>query len=361
VANGGHLPRRTLKLAQIAALLALISAVTTAWAQPSPQPALPSPQPALPPPAVQAAPGAGQTKPAARTAPALEPAAGEASEPSVAALIFDLERIVASEESGGGWLLEGQAQDAIHHDVMESVCRATPAVRARALQQLAQRAASLGEPSALFEREGGRLTSAVESALSAQRELAALQRAVSAAPRECPFWVRPDPQFRGLQSMRDRWLVNFDTGGTAQLRRTQGAWSVGAGGFGRALGGYGFTHVSLLAGLEFGGGALVVPDSHPTAFLVNYIPALPVIVRLHHDAWNVDLEGAGVGLFQAGNNRLSYGVRGGVTIGVSALRVRGILPWVGLGIATEYHFENSARPEAWYLRGGLRVGGVWDP
>src|SRR4029077_1616981 len=132
-----------------------------------------------------------------------------------------------------------------------------------------------------------------------------------------------------------------------------------AGGFGRALGGYSFTHLSLLTGVEFGGGALVVPNSPPTAFVVNNTPAVPVLVRLHRDAWNVDLEAASVGLFQAGNLRLSYGVRGGVTVGVSALRVRGILPWVGIGVASEYHFENSARPAAWYLRGGLRVGGVW--
>jgi hypothetical protein len=318
MANGGTLPRRTLKLA--AALSALWSVVGVARAQ----------------------------------------APGEPSAASVAALIFDLERIVASEESGG-WLLEQQAQDAIHQDVMESVCRATPPVRARALEQLSERALALGDPRTLYERAGKQLTSQVESALSAQRARSALERGTEAAPGQCPFWVRPDPEFRGLQSTRDRWIVNFDTGGTVQLRSTQGDWSIGAGGFGRVLGGYSFTYASLLAGLELGGGALVEPHTNPTAFAVNYIPALPVILRLHRDAWNVDLEGASVALFQASNHRLSYGVRGGVTIGVSALRLRGILPWFGLGLATEYHFENSARPGAWYLRGGLRVGGVWDP
>jgi hypothetical protein len=317
MANGGDLPRRALKLA---ALFALWSVVGAAWAQ----------------------------------------APGEPSAASVAALVFDLERIVASEESGG-WLLEQQAQDAIHHEVMESVCRATPPVRARALEQLTQRAAALGDPRALYERAGRQLTPQVQSALSAQRVLSALRRATQAAPAECPFWVQSDPEFRGLQSTRDRWIVNFDTGGTVQLRSTQGDWSIGAGGFGRMLGGYSFTHASLLAGLELGGGALVEPHTNPTAFAVNYIPALPVILRLQRDAWNLDLEAASVALFQASNHRLSYGVRGGVTVGVSALRVRGILPWFGIGLASEYHFENSARPAALYLRGGLRVGGVWDP
>jgi hypothetical protein len=201
----------------------------------------------------------------------------------------------------------------------------------------------------------------VEAALETQRTLTALQRGIAVADRDCPFWLQPDPKFRGLQSMRDRWIVNFDTGGTLQLRYTQHDWTIGAGGFGRMLGGYSFTRVSLLAGLELGGGALVAPNTHPTAFLVNYIPAIPVLLRLHRNSWHVDLEAAAVSLFQAGNTQFSYGVRSGITIGVSGLRVRGILPWIGIGVATEYHFANSARPEAWYLRSGLRVGGVWDP
>ncbi|MEO8182577.1 MAG: hypothetical protein ABI895_27410 [Deltaproteobacteria bacterium] len=282
------------------------------------------------------------------------------SEPSVQALLFDLERIIAAQESSG-WLLDDVAQNEIYPDVMESLCRATPDVRRAAEQRLGQRSAAAGDPRALYERAGAQLGADVTLALTTQRTLAALTHGLAVADQQCPFWVRPEPEFRGLQSTRDRWIVNFDTGGTAQLRRTQREWSVGAGGFGRVLAGYSFTRVSLLAGIEMGGGALVVPNTQPTAFVVNYIPAVPVLLRWHLDAWNLDLEAASVGLFQAGNTRLSYGLRGGITIGVSGLRMRGILPWVGIGVASEYHFETSARPEAWYLRSGLRVGGVWDP
>ncbi len=288
-----------------------------------------------------------------------EPATSAASAAAVEALLFDLQRIVEA-ESDGSWLIDELEQTAIQPDVMESVCRATPEVRAQALAQLEQKQARAGDPRQLFERAGGELTSEVKAALALGRELEALRRGLARAGA-CPFWVRPAAGFRGLQSTRERWIINFDTGGTAQLRRTRGDWAVGAGGFGRVLGGYSFTHVSLLAGLEFGGGALVEPNQQPTSLVVNYIPALPLLVRLHLDRWNVDLEAASVGLFQASNTSLSYGVRGGATIGVSALRLRGVLPWVGLAVATEYHFANSARPEAWYLRGGLRVGGVWDP
>ena len=286
-------------------------------------------------------------------------AAGEApSADSVDALWFDVMRIVEAEE-GSGWLLDEMALDALLPALMQSVCRATPAVRARTFERMLSEAAALGDPRVLFEQDG-ELSGRTKAALAAQRRVAALGRG-NAAARACPFWLQADPEFRGLQSTRDRFVVNFDTGGTVQLRRSEGLWTIGAGGFGRALAGYGFTHVSLLSGIEFGGGALLEPHTHPTEFIINYSPAVPFIVRLHDKSWNLDLETAAVGLFQASNTALSYGVRGGVTLGISSLRLRGVLPWVGLGLASEYHFANAARPGAFYLRGGLRVGGVWDP
>jgi hypothetical protein len=298
-----------------------------------------------------------------RGAAADEPApAADASPPnaaSVDALQFDIVRIVDAEENGG-WLLDEVAQRNIEADVMQSVCRAAPAVRAAARERLERQSRQLGEPRRVFERAHGELTSQVAAALSAERRAAAARRGEELAGR-CPFWVKADPGFRGLQTTRDRLVMNFDTGGIVQLRRTQGEWALGAGGFGRALAGYSFTHVSVLSGIEFGGGALLQPKTNPTQFIINYLPAVPVIVRLHYQAWNIDLEGASTGLFQAGNTRLSYGVRSGITVGISSLRLRGILPWVGVGVASEYYFANSARPGAFFLRGGLRVGGVWAP
>lgn len=290
-----------------------------------------------------------------------EPGASKhASEASIGALVFDVRRIVKAEEASG-WLLDESAARQIHPALMESVCRAPLAARRLALSRLERESQAMGDPEAVYAEDGRELTSRVEEALTARRSLEALDRAIRVAPEQCPFWLHPEPNFRGRQSTRDRAILNFDTGGTVQLRRMAGDWTLGAGGFGRLLGGYSFTRVSLLAGIELGGGAMLEPRTDPTEFVINYFPALPVIVRFHYQAWHLDLEGAAVALFQAGNTDLSYGARGGLTVGLSALRLRGILPWVGLGVATEYHFDNAARPEAVYLRSGLRVGGVWDP
>jgi hypothetical protein len=295
----------------------------------------------------------------AEAPPSTEPVSGAARalDPAADALAFDVWRIVDSREDSG-WLIDEEALEAIEIDLMESVCRAAPEARAAALLHLARQREAFGDPRLLFQQDGS-LTPRVDAALSAQRRHQALERG-SRAAADCPFWLTPQRGFRGLQSTRERFIVNFDTGGTVQLRRTD-EWTVGAGGFGRLLGGYSFTHVSLLAGIEFGGGALLEPGTEPTEFVINYIPALPLIVRMHREAWHLDVEAAPVALFQQSDTTLSFGVRAGVTIGISALRLRGVLPWVGLGMATEYHFENTARPAAQYLRGGFRVGGVWDP
>ena len=66
-------------------------------------------------------------------------------------------------------------------------------------------------------------------------------------------------------------------------------------------------------------------------------------------------------MFQADDQDFSYGVRIGGTIGVAALRTRGFLPWAGLAVACERYFENDARAAATFVRGGLRVGLMWDP
>jgi hypothetical protein len=146
-----------------------------------------------------------------------------------------------------------------------------------------------------------------------------------------------------------------------QVRQTQGDWTYGGGGVIRLLPSYGFGgRVTLLGGFEFGGGAMLKSGGGPTEFVVNYFPALPVVLRLHDGMWHYDLETAAVTLVQADDHRTSYGVRAGAAIGVSALRTRSFLPWAGVAIAYEHDFA-GVRPRAEFFRAGLRVGAMWDP
>ena len=172
----------------------------------------------------------------------------------------------------------------------------------------------------------------------------------------------PDPEFNGRQTDRDRFTLNGEFGGVVQFRRTRGTWTYGAGGLGRVLGAYGFGGVAtLLAGGEFGGSALIRPGEGPTTLVVNFLPAVPIVFRLHDGSWHYDVEAAAVGLWQEDDPSLSYGMRGGFNIGFKALKTSVVIPWAGVAVAYEYYFESGGRPDAHFFRGGFRAGFSWDP
>jgi len=292
---------------------------------------------------------------------ALAPTArAEPLDDAAAGLIADIERIVAAEESDA-WFVDADAYRAMYPTLLESVCRTPPASRSRALAVLEHRAQQAGDARTIYER-AGRRTGDVDRALFAERHRRALELALQSADRDCPFWVEPAPDFQGRQTDRNRFTLSLETGGMAQLRQTAGTWTLGGGGLARVLPGYGFGgRFSILAGIEFGGGAMIRPNTDPTEFVINYFPALPVVVRFHHVAWHYDVEVAPVALFQADDGDFSYGGRLAFAAGVFALRTRGVLPWAGAALAYEHYVESGGRPAAHFIRGGLRVGLVWDP
>lgn len=273
-------------------------------------------------------------------------------------LLTDLERIVTSAE-GSGWFLDSEAFRSVVPALLESVCRASQAARFEAHERIRERARNLGDPRAIFAADG-RESRRFERALSAQRQLLALEQAIGSAASDCPFWVLARPGFQSRQTDYGRWALAVETGGNLQLRRTAGRWTFGGGGLGRLLPSYGFAeHASLLFGIEFGGGAMLRPGGPRTEFVINYFPALPLILRIRNVNWRYDLELGPVALFQADNTRLSYGGRVGSSIGIVALRTRNVLPWAGIAATYEYYFEGGGRPAAHFIRGGLRVGILW--
>lgn len=276
-------------------------------------------------------------------------------------LLADVERIVAVEQSLG-WFVDRQAYDEVLPALLQSVCRADPLARIEARNALERRAHTEGDARTLFEEAGRKLNRKVKEALFVERQLGALKHAIDAAPADCPFYVDIEPEFHGRQTDRNRFSLSFETGGMLQLRKTEGAWTIGGGGTGRLLPGWGFDgDVTLLGGIEFGGGAMIRPNVQPTQLAINYFPALPVVVRFRSVSWHYDAEVAPVALFQADDQDFSYGVRFGSAIGVAALKTRGFLPWAGVAVAYEHYFESGGRASAEFLRGGLRLGLMWDP
>lgn len=273
-------------------------------------------------------------------------------------ILADVNRIVLAEE-GNGWVLDRVAITAMYPNVLQTVCRATLNARQAALRDLTAELARVGDPKVLYQRSGS-LTSTVEAALHVQRMLATLQAVVDGAAADCPFYIRPQRGYDGRQTDRNRMTLSMETGGLVQFRYTNQELSYGGGGGLRILPGYGFGRWSLLGGIELSGGAMVKAND-TSKFVLNYFPAVPVVVRLRGTMWHADVEAAAVSLLQGDNTNLSYGGRLGVGIGISALRTRFIIPWAGIGIAYEYFVESGGRPAASFLRGGVRLGFQWAP
>lgn len=274
-------------------------------------------------------------------------------------LLADLRRVVRAEESGG-WFVDSAHYRAMAPQLLQSVCLATPAARARAVELSAEASRAAGDPRALFAAQG-RWTGAARDAAHKDRAANALALAVHAAPAECPYWVVPTRGFDGRHSDLRRLTANFESGGLLQVRRTQGTWTYGGGGVVRLLAGYGLAPgASLLLGGEFAGGAMLRPHVRPSSFVVNYFPAVPVVLRLWDDSMHYDLEVAPVFLFQADDGRVSHGGRLGFSFGVAALKGRHVIPWAGAAFAVEHYVASGGRGDAQFFRGGLRVGVVWD-
>lgn len=274
-------------------------------------------------------------------------------------LLLDLARVITAREDGG-WFLDSQELEAAYPVLLESVCRAPEAARQEALAVAQRRAEQAGDAVAQFKAEG-EVTADVREALHATRARQLLELTLDGAGADCPFWVEPDLSFSGRQTNFGHLTLNLETGGLFQLRQTEGSWTYGGGGTGRLLLGANLDGpFTLLLGPEFGGGAMLKPKVEPSQFVLNYVPAVPALIRYQDGNWHYELEAAVVSLFQADDSSVSFGGRIGAGFGLWALRTRGVLPWAGLALAYEYYPTNGGRARAHFLRGGLRIGFSFD-
>jgi hypothetical protein len=270
----------------------------------------------------------------------------------------DLERIITTEEATG-WFLDRTHYESMHPSVLQSTCRATPAARELLSDRLASERGVAGDARALYEAAGKKVTSAVDHALHLERLHTALMRAMADA---CPFWISAEKGYQGRQTDRNRITLNAETGGLLALRFTSDRFTVGFGPSFRALVGLGFDHVTILAGPELSGAAMLRDDDKGSSdFIVNYFPALPIVVRIRYVNWIYSVETGLLSLFQGGEPGINLGLRAGFGIGYMALRNRYFTPWAGISAYQEHYFSNEYRPAAEYFRGGLRIGIIYDP
>jgi hypothetical protein len=122
-----------------------------------------------------------------------------ANERDEAALLGDLEKIVAAQQSTG-WQIDRYELEAMLPDALESVCEAMPQTRATLLHRLGRRMDLMGGPVHVAYRRNGNDLSSLGDLLFLSRVHALLVASVERGAAECPFWIEPTPEFAGLQT-----------------------------------------------------------------------------------------------------------------------------------------------------------------
>lgn len=294
------------------------------------------------------------------------PAAAAATlERSTANLLLDLRKIVELQESTG-WKIDRYEFEAMMPNALMSVCRTSERVRAAARAEASAELARRGGPIEVAIAARGGSVDGLEPLFSAARVEGLLARASERAPSECPAWVPAGDTFDALQSPVDRWMIVAEGGGQGTVQfeldrpdGTSGA-TLGGGGGGRLLVGRAFGDVwSLRFGPDASAKALVKRAGETTTFPLQFQIGVPIVLRRTTTSWFSSVEAAPLALVIEDDPRLRFGVRGGVMIGRSALRVRSLVPWAGIGVEVEAFPSPDDRPTLLNLKGGLRAGIDW--
>ena len=275
------------------------------------------------------------------------------------ALIWDLNRIVELEQQSG-WEIDHYEFESMLSSALYSMCRSPEKIRAEALALLDQEVEALGgDPQ-------GRLTNlkgdpAQLSNLMTRWRIRELLRLALQNQAKCPFWIAENENYRGLHSERNRVSYHLEGGGSLVTRIQGENVQAGGGGGGRASIGYGFSSGwDLRTGVDLGGSAMTAVESDVDSLSIDGYLALPITLRHIGALYRQEVEIAPMLVGLPGDDTLRYGVRVGGLFGISSLRVREVLPWVGLGIYGEYAFAKDNLPAIWTVRAGARVGFSWS-
>ena len=159
-----------------------------------------------------------------------------------AGLLHDISKIVESKQTTG-WLIDRYELEKMMGDALSSVCRAPEEARQAALAQCEQAIVTLGGPLEKAYRENGGSLDGLSDLVFATRVRDLLAEAITRAPADCPAWIPPDPEFKGLQTDAGRFTLELEGGGLFVYHDKL----LGGGGSGRVLGAYGLSqHLSLI-------------------------------------------------------------------------------------------------------------------
>jgi hypothetical protein len=279
-------------------------------------------------------------------------------QPPAAVLYRDLDRIVTV-ASTTGWYVDRLELEKIETDALMSVCAVPPPARAVLVSWLDARIVAAGGPAREAYAKRGRKLSSIKELLRLTRIRMTLERAITSADEDCPFWVEPSNAFPGRQISDDRWHVSLGGGGKGILVSQDSEHDLKFGGAGRLLLGRSIgDRIGLYAGLEAGASASFPRDEagERGELVVALDVVAPIVMRytLVNSYW--EIEAGPLGTINELDRELIPGVHLGAAVGGRATRNRWFFPGAVFGVSWERTFPDAMQGEpVQYIKVGFRV------
>jgi hypothetical protein len=282
-------------------------------------------------------------------------------DPVERALYADLRQIVDTRQRTG-WVVDGYEYEDAANGLMQSVCQVQEEKRLDLLDWFEDRIDEEGGPAAeAYEREGQDL-GAIDELLTLERMRGALAYADERAAERCPFWLRPDPEFAGVQTDTDRVVILAESLGGLSLILRDGI-QFGGGGALRIMPAYGFSdRLTVASGLEVGGQGSIsgVGTDEEQELEARPTGAIPLLFRLHDDTWVYDFEAAAISQYY--QQAISPpGLRTAFGVGIGSVRIGSFMPYFVGFLAHEIEPSFKDLPLSHAIRVGTRIGINFDP
>jgi hypothetical protein len=279
------------------------------------------------------------------------------------ALYVDLRKAVDLSEGTGGWVVDRVEIEARAGSALRSVCRVDPVERARLRAWINAQIMLAGGPAReVYERNDDDLSEA-QDALTLERVRALLDYAELRASEDCPFWLKPEADFAGVEGDEARFVVWLESIGGGSVVLEDGEVALGGGGGGRLLAGYGLApRLTLALGGEIGGhGAFVENSSGARTIETTFTAAMPLVLRVSDVVRIYDFEVAPVARLTGTRIESPPGVRTLAGVGFTSSRGSTFMPYLVVYVGYEVHPKDGTNLADHSFHIGTRVGVDADP
>lgn len=270
-------------------------------------------------------------------------------------------RVVVETRERTSWLVDRVEFETALPAILQSTCRTAPEDMLSLSSWLDTQILAEGGPaSEAFAKNGGDL-GPLDELVTLERVHGLLEYS-ERTRADCPFWLTPDPDFDGVQSDANRFVLLLESRGGGELFIRGSEIAYGGGGGGRILPAYGFgEHLTIGLGAEAGGGGVVSEQGGEQSLDANIRAAIPLLVRFSDLTHLYDIELAAAMMFTLDRVIAAPGPRIQLSTGLLTYRIGAFMPTAVLSIGYTYHPEAMGASALHVLNIGTRVGVDIDP